>query len=422
MIKRALTFLYTLPKTFYRIPFLVPYWGTQELVTALDIMLRRKIIKGEDEEQFVKDFCNLIGARYGIATNMGRSAIELALRGSGVGNGDEVILPTFACRGVITPVIRAGCTPVLVDIDDDFNISPQSVRDHVSEKTRAIIVPHLSGKVAKIEEIKGMVKDRDIFVIEDACQATGGKHNSSYLGMLGDVGIFSFGMGKNMMATAGGLLVTNSQELYNNIQNLEIEREHTGEVLRRAGHRIVKFRLSRYTSPFFIIKGIAMGVIAPHHPPQIVDQYRLARMSNLDTALLRIQLSKLGEIIDKRRKNAKILCQELSQIEHIIFPDFDNEHIFTKFLITLKEGNKPTGIGLGEEVRRFATYLRKASIECEQTYTPLHLRDGFQRYCKGRLPKSEDLYWRSTTLPVQPHLKERDMMYISKIVKRFFGE
>lgn len=420
MIKRALVFLYTLPRTFYRVPFLVPYWGSRELRTVLDAALKKKVIDGEDEEHFVKEFCDIIGVRYGVATNMGRSAIELALRGLGLGSDDEVILPTFACRGVITPVIKAGCIPVFADIDDDFNISPQSIIKHISEKTRAVIVAHLSGKVAKIQEIKESIKGRNIFVIEDACQATGAKHNASYLGTLGDVGIFSFGMGKNMMATAGGLVVTNSEELYNRIQNLKVKREHTEKVLRRAVHHILMYRLSHYTSPFFIIKNTAINIIG--YLVQTNDNYRLSKMSNMDAAILRIQLLKLNEIIERRRRNARILCQELSQLEDITIPDFDGEHVFTKFLITLKKGSEPTRVGLGEEVLEFVIYLRKAGIEAEQTYTPLHLREGFQRYCKGRLSNSEDLYWRSTTLPVQPNLEEKDMMYVSKIVKQFFTQ
>lgn len=420
MIKRALAFLYTLPRTFYRVPFLVPYWDRRELRTILDAILKKKVIDGEDEEHFVKEFCDIIGVRYGVATNMERSAIELALRGLGLGSDDEVILPTFACRGVITPVIKAGCIPVFADIDDDFNISPQSIRKHISEKTRAVIVAHLSGKVAKIEEIKESIKDRNILVIEDACQATGAKHNDNYLGTLGDVGIFSFGSGKNMMATAGGLLVTNSEELYNRIQNLKVERGHTGEVLRRAVHYILKYRLSRYTAPFFIVKNVATDIIC--HPDQATDDCRLSRISNMDAALLRIQLGKLGEIIDRRQRNAGILCQELSRVEDITIPDFDGEHIFTKFIITLRKGSKPTRVGLCEEIREFVRYLAKASIQPEATYTPLHLREGFQGYCKGRLPNSEDLYWRSITLPVQPNLEEKDMLYVSKIVKQFFSQ
>jgi len=420
MIKKALTFLYTLPRTFYRIPFLVPYWDSRELRAMANVALNRKVIDGEYEELFVQEFCNLIGVKYGITTNMGRSAIELTLRGLGLGKGDEVILPTFICRGAITPIIKAGCTPILVDIDDDFNISPQSIREHITEKTRAIIVAHLSGKVAKIKKIKDIVKNRNIFVIEDACQATGAKHNGRYLGTLGDVGIFSFGMGKNMMSTAGGLLVTNSEALYNHIQNPKIEREHTGEVLRRAAHRVVKFRFRRYTLPLFIVMSAANNII--RHPGRATYDYRLSKISNMDAALLRIQLGKLEEIIKKRRENARILCQRLSQIEDIAIPYFNDEHIFTKFIITFKRGSKPTRIGLCKEVQRFTEYLRKASIEVERTYTPLHLRESFQGYCKGRLPYSEYLYWRSITLPVHPNLGEEDMIYVSKIVKSFFSE
>jgi len=417
MIKKFLSNLAILPKMFYRVPFLVPYWNGEEFREIITAIFTGRLIRGESREKFVEDFLNFIDLKYGFATNMGRSAIELTLRGLGLGAGDEIILPTFCCRGVIIPVIKAGCTPVFADIGDDFNINPESVREYLTPKTRAVIVAHLSGKVAKIDEIKEIIKNRNIFLIEDACQITGGKHGGKFLGTLGDVGIFSFGMGKNMMATAGGFLATNSQDLYYRILNIKIGNEKPGEVLKRAIHRVVKFRFRKYSMPFFIIKDVITSKFVSESP----SKYELLRISNLDAALLRLQLGKLEEIIEKRKRNAKILHRELSQIEEVVIPEFDEDNIFTKFIIIFKKGTKPLKIGLCQEVRSFTRYLKKYSIETEETYTPLHLRKEFKQYYRAILPKSEDLYWRATTIPVQPNLKEKDILYISNVIKRYFA-
>jgi dTDP-4-amino-4,6-dideoxygalactose transaminase len=344
-----------------------------------------KVVKGPDTEMFVQRFCNLIGVKYGIPTNLARSA--------------------FA------------------DIEEDFNIAPKSVKAHITGKTKAIIIPHLSGKPAKIEEIREITQKRGILLIEDVCQATGGKHNEQYLGTFGDVGVFSFGMGKNMMATGGGIVVTNLEGLYRAMKNIKLEDEKWSDLLRKVKFYILTMFLRKYTAPYFLILNIIrskLSFLKPRFFDRYYGDYKLLNMSNMDASILLIQLRKLSEIIARRRANAEILCQLLSDIEELKIPRFDNEHIFTKFVITLEKGEKSKDSKMSKEASGLSRFLRHRSIEPEATYTPLHLRDGLTQYANGNLPVSESLYWRSFTLPVQPNLTQKDMIYVAEVVRQYF--
>ncbi len=407
--------------SFYRAPFVVPYWDRQELKLILKTVYDSRTGGQEERSRCVESFCRFIGVRHGIATNLGRSAIELALRGLGLGPGDEVILPTFACRGVVLPVIKAGCTPVLVDVEEDFNLGPQSVEEHLTERTRAVIVIHLSGKVAKIDQIQNLVQDKGIFLIEDACQATGGKHHGRFLGTLGEAGIFSFGMGKNIMATSGGMVVTDSSDLYESMTEIELTDEQPPEIKQRALSRLVRCRLRRYSAPFYLIKDRLMT--SSVSPVMHGGGYEMRAMSGLDASLLSLQLEKLEEIIARRQANARLLGRELATVEEIVAPAFEDDHIFTKFVIALREGVRPP---LPQhhcsELGRFVKFCRRKGVELENTYIPLHLRDGLEQYARRPLPVAEDLYWRAISLPVQPYLGEREMRYVGQTVRSYFQE
>jgi len=377
-------------------------------------------VEGENIHRFEQAFCRYLGGRYGIGTNLGRSAIELTLRGLGLGEGDEVILPTSACRGIIEPVLRTGCRPRLVDVDSNFNISPESMAAALCNRTRAIIVVHTSGKFARLTDIRELIKGRDISIVEDACQATGGReqgHGGRYWGILGDVGIFSFGMGKNMMATAGGIVVTDCESLYRSMRHFVMPTDEALNVVRRAIDCTLRCRFRRYTAPFLLLWNSWTSKLRARGS----GGYRLARLANLDAAVLQVQMHKLPEIIKQRRANAQILIEQLSDIENLLVPSFEDDHIFTKFIVTLRRANEPGQVGRCQELEDFRRYLLRLGVETEYTYIPLHLQEGFMDYAQTPLPVAEDLYWRSISLPVQPHLNAEDMHYVASSVRRYFS-
>ncbi|MEM2779995.1 MAG: DegT/DnrJ/EryC1/StrS family aminotransferase [Candidatus Bathyarchaeia archaeon] len=406
----------------YVAPFVVPYWKRDELETIARCILSNKLVKGEFVSRVEREFSKRFNVKYSKATNSGRSAIYLGLIGLGLKPGDEVILPSFGCLAMLQPILKIGCTPVFADIDDNLNIDPSSIEKCISDKTKVIIMAHLCGKVANIKQIMDIAQKRGLAVLDDAAQACGAKYGQKFVGTHGHVGIFSFGMGKNIMATQGGMLVTNSEEIFEKAINTELSEENSRDVLKRLVNVFLEFRLRRLTR----LPYIAIRKISSYVKEKPSDSYPLLlpsrkKMSNLDAALALIQLSKLDMIIRKRVRNANLLTEYLTGINEIETPEGAYpEHIFTKYVIRVSDGVMSPTYKRVTTLVKMAMFLERRGIEPEWLYTPLHLRICNKNYKRIELPKTEDLYRRVICLPINPFLSEEQIRYIASNVREFF--
>jgi selenocysteine lyase/cysteine desulfurase len=196
-----------------RTAFLEPFWGSEEN-DAFD----RAIAGGRDPDA-LDTLRGRIAERVGsgwyvVLTSSGRAAILLALRSAKLPPGSEVVLPSFACTGVIAPVLQAGLRPVLVDVDAHLNVVADSIAGAEGPDVRAVIIPHLGGAWARsTPSIVQWARSRDIFVIEDAAQAEGLHINGTPAGTSGDVGVFSTGAGKMLFGPGGGWLLVKDRDL-----------------------------------------------------------------------------------------------------------------------------------------------------------------------------------------------------------------
>ncbi|NQU42466.1 DegT/DnrJ/EryC1/StrS family aminotransferase, partial [bacterium] len=189
------------------IPFLKPYWSKSE--RRLKAVAAPNTVIAEAEEALAR----LLGTD-GLVTGLssGRAALQLALETLRERNPhrSEVILPTYSCFGVLDPVLRCNLTPVFADIGPDLNLTLETVRPALSPNTLAIIVAHLGGRYADdLPVIRELACQTGAVVIEDVCQALGGHTDNRAWGADADMAVFSFGLGKNLMATAGGALTAN---------------------------------------------------------------------------------------------------------------------------------------------------------------------------------------------------------------------
>ncbi len=236
--------------------------------------------------KFEREFAKWNGANYAIATNSGTSALVLALKAGGIGAGDEVIVPavTFVSSG--TAVILANAVPVFVDIEPDtYQISPQAVEEAITDKTKAIMPVHYGGYPANMDRIMEIAKKYHLLVIEDAAEAHGSEWRGKRVGSIGDMGCFSFQMGKPLTCGEGGIVTTSNEDLavkcysYGDLGRMPIEK----------GGR-------KYDT----------------HIP--AGNYRLSEFLG---ALLLVQLSRLDEQTQIRYENGEYFARELEKIEGI---------------------------------------------------------------------------------------------------------
>ena len=167
-----------------------------------------KVIKLEE------NFSRITGSRYSLAVNSGTNALICGLIALGIGEGDEVLVSGYTFIASISAVFTAGADPVLVDIDKSLTMDPDDILRKITKKTKAVMTVHMTGNPCKMERILKIAKDNNLAVIEDSCQALGGKYKDRYLGTLGSIGAFSLNIHKVINTGDGGMLVTDDRELY----------------------------------------------------------------------------------------------------------------------------------------------------------------------------------------------------------------
>ncbi len=193
-----------------------PVFGDEERDGLLRVLESGKwgSTKGQEVSSFERRFADFHNAEYGIATTSGTTALAIALKSTGVGPGDEVILPSYTFIASATAILDALAKPVFVDIDSEtLNIDPGSVVQALTPRTKAILPVHFGGRPAEMDRLRMIAQEHDLRIIEDACQAWGSVYKSRHVGTLGDAGCFSFQSSKNITCGEGGIILTNDPGL-----------------------------------------------------------------------------------------------------------------------------------------------------------------------------------------------------------------
>ncbi len=165
-------------------------------------------------QEFESEFSEKFNVNFSLALSSGTAALRVALAALGISNGDEVITQSFTFVATVEAVIESGASPVCADIDHTLNLCPNDLRQKITSKTKAVIVVHMLGTPARIEEISQICNDNGIYLIEDTAWGCGGALKGKPLGTWGDIGTFSFDFAKTMTTGEGGMLCTNSRDIY----------------------------------------------------------------------------------------------------------------------------------------------------------------------------------------------------------------
>jgi 8-amino-3,8-dideoxy-alpha-D-manno-octulosonate transaminase len=163
---------------------------------------------------FETELAKRMGVEYCHLCSNGTAALCIALAASGIGAGDEVIVPPFTFIATIEAILAAGAIPVFSDIDETLCLDPQALESAITPRTKAVLPVHMCGAMAHIEDIKKFCVQRDLVMIEDACQSVGGSYNGKSLGTFGQMGCFSFDAVKTITCGEGGAVVTDDKQLY----------------------------------------------------------------------------------------------------------------------------------------------------------------------------------------------------------------
>ncbi len=245
---------------------------------------RKGIWKSKELEAAISE---TFGCKYAQLTSSGTSALTTAMSALGIGYGDEVITPSFTFVASFEAVLSVGAIPVLVDVDDTLTLNPDAVRKAITPQTKAIMPVHMCGSMADLDALLAICKEHNLILLEDACQSIGGMYKGKHLGSIGHAGTFSFDFVKTMTCAEGGVVMTNSEDVY--------------------------VKSDGYTDHGHDHKGADRG--ADLHP-FIGYNYRI---SELHAAVGLAQIKRLPEFLALQKKNHTQLINILKQVPEITF-------------------------------------------------------------------------------------------------------
>ena len=172
---------------------------------------RKGIWKSKELEAAI---CSTFGCQYAQLTSSGTAALTTAMSALGIGYGDEIITPSFTFVASFEAILSVGAVPVLVDVDDTLTLNPAAVRRAITPRTKAVMPVHMCGSMADMDALIEICKEHQLLLLEDACQSIGATYKGKSLGTIGNAGTFSFDFVKTMTCGEGGVVMTNSKDVY----------------------------------------------------------------------------------------------------------------------------------------------------------------------------------------------------------------
>ena len=365
---------------------------------ALEVLSSAKYIMGENVIEFEKEFASYIGVKHAISVGNGTDALVLALKAMGIKSGDEVITTPFTFFATAEAISAVGAVPVFVDVDKEtFNIDVTKIEEKITNKTKAIIPVHIFGQAADMDEINKIAKKHNLLVLEDACQAIGGKYKGKNIGALADAACFSFFPTKNLgCAGDGGMIVTDNDDIA--IIARALRTHGSGENGQKAYNL-----LNNITEEVKTAEGADDTVYNPLKYYNYLIGYN-TRLDAIQAALLRIKLKEIDKWNAKRREIVKIYNDALQNSDYVTpFCREDVEHVYHMYILQ------------SEKREEVIAKLKKAGVATGVYYPiPLHLQKVYKDlgYKEGDMPVAEYLSYRTFAIPVYPELTKEQVDYI----------
>lgn len=323
--------------------------GEEELLNMIDASLDMWLTAGRFNKEFETKFAKYLGVKYALSTNSGSSANLLALSAltshklgdRALKKGDEVISVAAGFPTTINPIIQQGLIPVFIDCEiGTYNINADLIEEAITPKTKAIFLAHTLGNSYDLDKIMELAKKYNLWVIEDSCDALGGVYKGKKIGTIGHIGTFSFYPAHHLTMGEGGAVVTNDPQLYKIIMSF---RDWGRDCCCPPGNDGVCGK--RFTQQ---LGKLPYGYDHKYTYSHIGFNLKI---TDWQAALGCSQIDKLDGFLEKRRENAQLLTQKLSDLEkYLILPE-------------VREGVKPSWFGYLIAVKADAPFTKQQLVE-----------------------------------------------------------
>ena len=369
-------------------------WIDEDDISAVTDVLRSDFITcGPRVSALESDLCDHTCTKHAVAVSSGTAALHCAMIAAGMGEGDETLTTPLTFAASANCALYVGARPVFADVDPDtYNIDPESIRERITERTKAIVAVDYTGQAVQIDEIKQICREHDLVFVEDAAHSIGTKYDGKYVGSLADMTCFSFHPVKTITGGEGGAVLTDDDDLY---RKLLLARSHG------------------------IIHDESMMEDAPHEGPWCYEQISLGynyRMTDFQAALISSQLRKLDSFKDRRREIVKKYDDAFHDMSGIIvqkeIPQSDTcRHLYV--------------IRLDLDVlhctrRQFYDAMSAENVQCQIHYIPVYWFPYYGRlgYERGLCPAAERIYEGIVSIPLYPRMSDEDADSVIQAVKK----
>lgn len=374
----------------YKIPLFDLNFGKEEENALLEVLRSKWISMGEKTTELENIFARKINIEHALAMTNCSAALHLALAVLDIGPGDEVIVPSLTFVATVNAVKYVGAEPVFADIisTSDLTIDPLDVEKKITDRTKAVVVMHYGGFPCDMDQIMEISSRKGIRVIEDAAHAPAATYKGKYLGTIGDIGAFSFFSNKNITTGEGGMLVTRDDKL---AERAKLMRSH-----------------GMTTMSYERFKGHATSY-------DVIEVGYNYRLDNIRSALGVVQMKKLDQDIERRKKLVKRYHRNLEPIDNLILPFAGKENESTNYVFPVVLA-KDCPLER-EEVR---DRLSNEGIQTSVHYPAAH---EFSIYEKNyiKLPVTEYVARREITLPLYYSLTEEQIDQVCNTLKEILG-
>lgn len=372
-----------------QIPITAPYFDEKELQKVKECLDSGWVTQGPMVQEFEKLFCEYQNCKYGVAVSSCTAALHIAAMALGLREGDEVIVPAYTWITSASCVEYVGASVKFVDVEKEtMNLDPAKIKEAITERTKAIVVVHLFGNPAKMDEIMAIAKQYNLKVIEDCACAIGTAYKGKKVGTIGDIGCFSFHPRKAITTGEGGMCSTNDKQLYEKMLQF---RNHGASATRKG---------DEYGKPYY------MGIYD--------DIGFNLRLSDIQAAVGVAQFEKIDMLLQNRKECANYYIEKLRHNDKIILPitDWDYGHTYQSFIVLFKSGNRQLRNHVMDKMLSSGIQTRPGTIAISRT----------EYNCKkyglqiGDYPVAEFCEDASITLPIYPFMERGELDMIIELL------
>jgi dTDP-4-amino-4,6-dideoxygalactose transaminase len=348
-----------------------------DLTSAFERVLDSgKFVLGPEVKKFEQDFADFCGTKYAAGLANGTCSLHLVFKTLGIEEGDEVITAPNSFIATAAAIAQVRAKPVFVDTNLDFNINPEAIEAAITPRTKAIVPVHLTGRVAKMDQILKIAKKHNLIVIEDSAQSVGAEFNGKRAGSFGDAASFSFHPLKNLHAFGdAGIITSNRLEVVEKLNTLK-------------NHGLI----DRSTC----------------------SQWGLnCRLDEMQAAFLGLQLPELEAWTEERRKIAKFYNETLGKVVIVPTEENNEKHVYQTYVIRSDKRDE------------LKEYLNSKGVEALVHYpVPIHLQPAakYLNYKNGDFPVVEKLSREILSLPLYPGMPFEFQEIVTSLILDFHGK